>query len=487
MLADDVTLSSWTPVCPDIEHAFSGTFNGGGNIVTLQSFSAAALAGPNVGIFGYVSGESPQAKAGIRNVKIVSSVTAASTGPSGQAVGLIAGYAKNAVIREITLEGSFRLVSAYRVYSGGIIGYLKGGAAVRDSASGMAMTVDGGGAGAVYTYVGGFVGLFTEGGDIQECHNTGDVTGDCTPPQSQVFVGGIAGGSAYGFSAGYQGSIQDCSSTGNITAKAKHYWSWAGGIAGTIVGGGDGTLEKTTRIVRCWASGIVSVADSKSGWPYVGGIIGYNYYGALVSQCYFTGSVVSNGGDDYVGGIAGYNSKVNGRSSRIEDCWSSGAVSGYTNGGGIVGQNQVAAITQRCYSIASVSVSAEALGLGGIAGYSAKPAESSSVPEEDRGRGTVQNCFALNPSLTAPGGFERVYRVIGAGGGTLSGNMASSAMVITINGQPSANSDIGLNARDGATCQPKPAQSVYENLGWDFDNVWKMGSDGYPLLQWQQP
>ena len=314
---------------------------------------------------------------------------------------MLAGYAENAVIRDITLEGSFRLVSGQVVYSGGIAGYLKGGAAVRDSTSSVNITVDGGGSGGAYTYVGGFVGLFTGGGEIQNCHNTGNVTADCTTPRSQAFVGGIAGGSAYGFSMGYEGSLQDCSSTGNITSKAKGDWSWAGGIAGTIVGDGDGTLEKTTRIVRCWASGAVSVADSEAGWPYVGGIVGYNYYGALVSQCYFTGSVVSNGGHDYVGGIAGYTSKQYGHSSRIEDCWSSGTVAGHVNAGGIVGQNQVAAITQRCYSIAAVSVSAEAgatgsysaAGLGGIAGYNAA--------SDGKAEGTVQNCFALNPSLTA--------------------------------------------------------------------------------------
>jgi hypothetical protein len=148
-----------------------------------------------------------------------------------------------------------------------------------------------------------------------------------------------------------------------------------------------------------------------------------------------------------------------------------------------VGQNQVAAITQRCYSIAEVSVSTDAgatgaysqVGLGGIVGYNAV--------SDKQAEGTVQNCFALNPSLTAPSGFERVYRAIGDGGGTLSGNMAHAAM--TINGQPSTNSDIGHNAKDGATCPSKPAQSVYENLGWDFNTVWEMGTNGYPRLQWQ--
>jgi hypothetical protein len=485
-LSNDITLTAWTPVCPDAENAFSGTFDGGGKTITLQSFSGTALSKSSVGIFGYVKGTSPQEKAGVRNITITSSVTAASTGPFGQAVGLVAGDAENAIIRDITLKGSFTLISAQVVYSGGIAGSIKGGTAVKDCVSSMNILVDGGGDGGAYSYAGGFVGLFTGGGEIHNCHNTGNVTGDCKTARSQVFVGGIAGGSYYGFSTAYYGNIQDCSSTGNITAKALGDWSWAGGIAGTIVGDGDGTLEKTTRIVRCWASGTVSVADTDAGWPYVGGIVAYNYYGALVSQCYFTGTVISNGSYDYVGGIAGYNSKqYNGHSSRIEDCWSSGTVLGGINAGGIVGQNQVAAITRRCYSLSALSVQAgegatgafSHGGMGGIAGYNAVP--------DDFSVGTVRDCVALNPSLTAPGGFDEVYRVIGSGGGTIENNLASSAITISIGGSPSPNSDPGPNAKDGGNCAAQPAQSVYVKLGWDFTNVWKMGSEGFPVLQWQ--
>ncbi|MDR2803484.1 MAG: InlB B-repeat-containing protein, partial [Treponema sp.] len=409
-LLNDITLTNWIPVCPDGENAFSGTFDGGGHTITLQSFAGSALSNSYVGIFGYVKGPSPQAKAGIRNMKIVSLVTAASAGPYGHGVGLIAGGAENTVIRDITLEGSFNLITAQVVYSGGIAGTIRSGGAVRNCSSSMNILVDGGGGSGGYSHAGGFVGLFTGGGEIHDCHNTGIVTADCKTARSQAFVGGIAGGSSYGFSTAYEGNIQDCSSTGNITAKALGDWSWAGGIAGTIVGDGDGTLEKTTRIVRCWASGTVSVADTGAGWPYVGGIVGYNYYGALVSQCYFTGTVISNGGYDYAGGIAGYNSKeYNGHSSRIEDCWASGTVTGYRNAGGIVGQNQVAAIIQRCYSLAALSVlvgtgatgAYSQVGMGGIAGYNAV--------FDGKAAGTVRNCVALNPSLTAPNGFDRVY------------------------------------------------------------------------------
>jgi hypothetical protein len=119
------------------------------------------------------------------------------------------------------------------------------------------------------------------------------------------------------------------------------------------------------------------------------------------------------------------------------------------------------------------------VGMGGIAGYNA-------VPDSLSGIGTVQNCVALNLSLTAPSGFDNVHRVIGKGGGTIQDNLASSGMTITISGSPSVDNDVGPNAKGGKNCDAKPSQSVYEGVGWDFVDVWKMGTDGYPVLQWQQ-
>jgi hypothetical protein len=66
------------------------------------------------------------------------------------------------------------------------------------------------------------------------------------------------------------------------------------------------------------------------GKSYVGGLVGYNYDGA-VSNCYLTGSV---SGADYVGGVVG----VNG-SGAISNCYSSGSVSGHEKVGGLVGKN----------------------------------------------------------------------------------------------------------------------------------------------------
>jgi hypothetical protein len=216
----------------------------------------------------------------------------------------------------------------------------------------------------------------------------------------------------------------------------------------------------------------------------VGGVIGYNYYGALTAQCYFTGTVISNTNGNYTGGIAGYNSQQTGHNSRVEDCWSSGTVTGFHNAGGIVGQNQVNTYIRRCYSIAAVSVTdtcetnkpSTNPGVGGIAGMNL-----STMPN------SIDGCVALNPSLSAANG-TKIHRVVGWRGsgdaGTLGNNLAYSG--ITVNpGGGTYTADKGADKADGADCIAKPAQGVYEGLGWDFSNVWKMGTKGYPVLQWQ--
>jgi hypothetical protein len=280
----------------------------------------------------------------------------------------------------------------------------------------------------------------------------------------------------------YGGRIEGCSSTGSVTASGGGNWSWAGGIAGTISGDGDGSLETgPTRIARCYATGAVTAEGPSGSWPYAGGIVGYNYYGGLVSRCYYTGGVTAAGEDvyDYTGGIAGYNSKEAGHSSVIEDCWSSGSVSGRVNVGGIVGQNQIHAVVRRCYSRSALAVRAaenagtsqSQRGAGGVAGYNA---------------GTVTACAALNPSISS-GGFGLIRRVAGNGSGALENNRASSAMGITISGGAPPEPESGENTKDGADCEAQPEESLFGGaLGWDFAAVWEMGDNSYPVLQWQQ-
>jgi hypothetical protein len=479
-LAANITLTDWTPI-GNSATPFAGEFDGNDKSITLQSFANTALAEQYIGVFGYVKGASNTAKAEIKNLVIQSGINQPSTSTTRQAIGTLVGYAENTEIENITLNGSFTFGSTKTVYAGGIAGYIQTGTVVKDTTVNADLVIAPGNAGdnltgtpaQAYSYVGGVVGIFVNGGEILNCHNTGDIQAFSDVSSSQVFAGGIAGGSYYGYSTGYQGKIEDCSYTGDLQAKAKGSWTFAGGLAGTIVGGTTTDINSTTRIVRSFATGTISVAGTSSGNPYIGGIVGYNYYGALVSQCCFTGNVTADKTGDYTGGIAGYNSQTTTpNNSRIEDCWSSGTVTGFNNAGGIVGQNQVNTYLRRCYSTAVVTTTdTGTTGTGGIAGMNA------SVMTD-----ALTACVALNLSLQN-GNSANIHRITGGSTGTNTNNYAWSGMTITTTGTPTTDAD-----KEGADCAAKPDITVYrDTLGWDFTNVWIMGNDGYPVLKWQTP
>ena len=489
-LANDIALDNWLPI-GDRNAPFAGVFEGNKNKITLNGFNAEAVSEKTfLGIFGYVEGLSAAEKAEIKNLTIHSSVDSSSTAAEGQYIGLAAGRAENAVLDAITLTGSFKHTSANVIYLGGAAGEIGAGTAVKNINSQMNMDIKPG-ASPTYHWVGGIAGRFIGGAGIENCHVTANITADnvAAAGSGQVFAGGITGGSQMDRADGsntpaYYGYIQDSSFNGTLIGRAKGFWTYAGGIAGVTVGGSVNNNAATTHIVRCSAAGTVSVAGTNSGWPYVGGIVGYNNFGALVSQCYSTAAVVGAGSGDYTGGIAGYNAQsITPHNARIEDCWSGGTITGSHNAGGIVGQNQQNARVARCYSIAAVSATGGNTGIGGIAGLNGYFAFQGDLPH-DAG-GNITACVALNVSITAGSG-TKVHRVIGAAQAntTMTNNHARSDMTVTTGGTD-VTVTAGDNTVDGADCDEKPNQSFYTGLDWDFANVWEMHGD-YPRLKWQQ-
>jgi hypothetical protein len=528
-LINDITLENWNSIIGSNDTPFSGIFEGNGKTITLKSFGSPVgnssiipvptttiNPGPTnlnnvfLGIFGYVKG-AVSVKAEIKDLTIISSVDAVSNSANGLSFGLLTGYAEQAVIENINLSGTFDFSSqsGKTAYVGGVAGIIIGdGTVVKNCNSSMDMDIKPGcGAPLVpglpnpFSWAGGFVGYFMMGAGIENCHNSGDVSAISEAASSQVMVGGIAGGSFYGFSTQYHGYIRDSSSIGDITVGCIHFWPFAGGIAGTVCGGGW-EMENKTRIERCFASGTVKVIDvnpnNKMQWPYIGGIVGYVYMGAAVSQCQFDGTVIVNRLNDYSGGIAGYSSNatyIQEAPCVIEDCWSAGEVIGYNNAGGIVGQNQQNTILRRCYSLMDVSVTNNAnghnmsaqWGVGGIAGL-----HLSTIHEN-----AMLACVALNSRIFAPLGNE-IHRIAGR---TPEANSVMPKMTnnyalpdllpVTDDPDKTYTADKGTDKPDGADIpnnylsDGKPTQAFYVSIGWDFVNVWKMGSDGYPKLKWQ--
>ena len=151
-------------------------------------------------------------------------------------------------------------------------------------------------------HVGGVVG--DNRGSVENCHNTGTVTG------TGDYVGGVVG---YNFA-----SVENCYNTGSVTSSV--------GSVGGVVGDNRGTVE------NCYNTGSVT----SSGSP-VGGVVGYNDSGGSVTNCYNTGTVT--GTDDYVGGVGGVVG-WNISSGNVTNCYNTGAVSGGEYVGGVVGYNR---------------------------------------------------------------------------------------------------------------------------------------------------
>ena len=158
-------------------------------------------------------------------------------------------------------------------------------------------------------------------GTIENCSVSGSVTG--LPDNS--CVGGIAGFHR-------KGSITDCHSSATVTGKA-----YVGGISGQ-----SSAKEGTTTIIACYSTGSVT-ATADIGDSYVGGVVGQNNVGVILTACYATGNV--KGGSSCVGGVVGDNL------STVTACYhATGSVAGASGStGGVAGRNAQNVTVTACY------------------------------------------------------------------------------------------------------------------------------------------
>jgi hypothetical protein len=189
-----------------------------------------------------------------------------------------------------------------------------------------------------------------------------------------------------------------------------------------------------------------------------GGVVGSNWENSsTVQNCYSTGSVSGR----YAGGVVGNNAGT------VQNCYATGNVSSDVYGGGVVGQNYGSGTVQNCYATGTVS----GMDTGGVVGENF---------------GTVQNCVALNQNILNS---SRIGRVVGEvrtsnGTPTLANNYGRSDM--KVEGRSTSWANIGLNNRDGADV----SDSQYSTQTWwttgprfDFTNVWEWGSNNLPKLK----
>ena len=188
--------------------------------------------------------------------------------------------------------------------------------------------------------VGGLIGYLINVNNVTRCYSKG----------SEIYGTGRVGG-LVGYNGG--GRIERCYSTASVFGRSD-----IGGLVGEaeiVSGGGPVTIAES------YATGIVN-ADGTS--ERIGGLIGrlrgHHHSGAIgtgvtVRRCYATGAV---SGNSIVGGLVGHVHDF-GTASLIELCYSAGKVTGNVNIGGFIGsfvsQGPLTAIATDSYYDSEIS------------------------------------------------------------------------------------------------------------------------------------
>ena len=222
-LANDIDLANqdWTPICPDYNRSYSGTFDGGGHTVTGLKVT---------GNFVYA--------------------------------GLI-GYLSYGTVKNVALEGVDIATDNEYGYAGGVVGNNNCGTVTNCYSTGT-VTARGGSACA-----GGVVGWSS--GTVTACYSTGTVTGTGG-------AGGVVGDMYWGayLTACYHatGAVTATRSAGGVVGIAAFsttitacYWSDS---PDTGIGSGDGEATKVDGTTVTWQNAVaaMNIALSGSGWQY---------------------------------------------------------------------------------------------------------------------------------------------------------------------------------------------------------------------------
>lgn len=189
---------------------------------------------------------------------------------------------------------------------------------------------------------------------LSDAHITCDMS-QMSTTFDYLTLGGICGWN-------YAGTIDDCHFSGTIQLDtASTLEVFVGGIVGTNIKDTEGNVNAL--VSNCTNEGVISARSR------VGGIVGTNMGGAIISKC-TNRAVASLYGNSIVGGVCGqnYNNSV------IEDCKNNGMVSSFDALGGICGwQMSSSSVTGSENAGRITSFDAQSImggGIGGIVGVS---------------------------------------------------------------------------------------------------------------------
>jgi hypothetical protein len=489
-LVRDLSLDQWKPVTSTPEAAFTGTFDGNGHGIRINSYAEEVLnTGPvkgYIGVFGYILGGTVENL--IVDLKMPDEQQI-SAGPTGNAkiqyIGGVSGYGEKAIYDHITVQGDLNLSKSdgESIYIGGITGYLKGGSISGSESRANLKGREPYHAASGGSYTGGLVGR-AETVTISGSRVSGRIS--AYSDRGSANAGGAAGETI-------DSRISSIAVSAEVEASVSEYFGgmttfgnscYAGGIVG-FIGGPEGS-----QVIQSFSTGPVSAisyAPLVGGNPlYAGGIVGMTGVrgNTLISDCYSRGDITAKTGD-----------KFDGESANI-------------NAGGIAGQLSLVTL-QNSYVTGVVTAQSNRpqgnfVHAGGIA------AVLYGLPD---GTITIKSCAALSPRISWSQ-FTLDDMILNriAIPGTKSGlaeiregtigqprypentffisNIANKDMDIDYQPSDAQAKKVpkiiinpGPNTEDGANVPFRPEQKIYADLGWDFNTVWTMGSDGYPALR----
>lgn len=341
-------------------------------------------------------------------------------------VGIVIGKIGEGTLENVTANGN---VSA-KNYVGGIAGYTSSTTLKQLSYTGQ-LTATG--------YVGGITSYATSG-SFTECEAE-DVVIKASASQ---YVGGLV---AYPVVA-----ISKCKASGSITLSGTHEGAYVGGLAG----------RSSNTISDCSTNVTISSASMNG---MAAGLVAYS--SSTVKLCTATGSVTSTGTGAYTGGLVA----KTGTSTLVENCYSTANVTGTKWTAGLVAYNY--GKVNRCYAAGNVESTYYGAGV---------------VGENYGSSATITNCVALNTMINVSDQTGWSVRVVGNfSNGATEPNQANllawKDMQVSVNNVPKTVYDDNLEGTAITTAATK-SSVTYQNLGWDFTNVWTMPSNGFPELKW---
>ena len=264
----------------------------------------------------------------------------------------------------------------------------------------------------------------------------------------------VKGGANTGILIGkiINGTIENCRVSGNVADGTP-----VGGMVGLFNGGS----------ISC-SQANVSIATTGST-SYVGGLVGEST-GGTIDQSVTTGTLNGTGTESYVGGLVGKNYAT------VTNCYSSAAVTSSYNAAGLVAYNY--GVVDKCYALGNLTSSNYA---AGVIGYN------------DGISAVVKNCVAMNNKIDVTYESQQTQQGGGYGQRIIGGiknsspapdmnNFALKTMQVSLNDIPQIVYDDIMNGV-GKTVAELTAKATYQELGWDFTDVWKISEgEGYPYL-----